>query len=88
MLSIRPTHGRWFSARSCGIVCALALGGASCSSPAVVIVPPPCPVMTEAAVDNMNWQPSERPFLELWISEMERFCDSLDTIIERYLKDR
>lgn len=84
MRSTRSRRSRWYSGAICGLVCALALVASSCRSPAVVVIPPPCPVMSEAGVYEMNWNPYDKPFLELWISEIERFCNSLDRTIERF----
>ena len=70
----------WFSGGGFGLASLLALVGLGCQSPAVTMVPPPCPVMSLKAIPEMFWRPGSKPYLELWISETERYCDGIDAI--------
>jgi len=56
-----------------GLACWLVLSGTSCQSPTISPKPPPLPVMTTEAILEMTWTPEQKPNLERYFGELERY---------------
>jgi hypothetical protein len=58
--------------------CVIACAAVGCGHTRVVI--PPCPVPTEMAIDDLLAVERWAPALEIYVAEIERYCDAIEEL--------